>query len=194
MIIISAMRINVMKRERTQQDGITLLITLLLMGILLAISTSLMNITLKQYQLSGIAHASEVAFQAANAGMECALYHDHIGGAFDIGSDTSGIQCFGVAPDDFTSITGIESGDAQTFTYEWSNGLSGETELCTEFTVYKFFHPTQAVSMNTVLKNEDDRDCPAGGLCTIIQSRGYNVGCDQLSGPRTVEREYTQVY
>ena len=64
-----------MKRH-IQRDGLALLITMLLMSVLLGISTSLLNVTLKQYQLSGIARSSEIAFHAANAGIECLSYHD----------------------------------------------------------------------------------------------------------------------
>jgi hypothetical protein len=194
-------------RTTTKQDGITLLITLLLMGVLLGVSTSLLNITLKQFQLSGIALASEMAFQAANAGMECALYYDFPpstevqGNApFDIplnggGRAQSTIWCMNVqASTDITIQDGsFASGEEQHFTFSWG---TAPFEVCTDFSVYKFSNANNPVDV--VVNGVDMRpnsDCPAGSVCTVIQSRGYNVACSQIgSATRVVEREYTQVY
>ena len=40
-----------------KKEGVTLLVALLLVGVLLGISTSLLIVSLKQYQLSGIAYS-----------------------------------------------------------------------------------------------------------------------------------------
>lgn len=188
---MNVMKIN-MRRVTTQQDGITLLITLLLMGVLLAVSTSLLNITLKQYQLAGIAYSSEVAFQAASAGMECALYHDYISGDFGVGSERNEVECFGESSDDLEAEDDadlVESGNEQRFQFTW-----GEPEVCTEFSVYKFYDASAPVAVEVDGVNMR-ADCPAGATCTVVQSRGYNVACGDIVGSgRVVEREYTQVY
>ena len=97
MIDISIMKINMARQSK--QGGIALLITLLLMGVLLGIGATLLNITLSQLKLSSIALESEIAFQAANAGVECALYYDFVptaGAPFDVRGDGTGrgeVQC-----------------------------------------------------------------------------------------------------
>ena len=206
-----------MKTPNTQ-EGITLLVTLLLMGVLLGISASLLNVTLKQYQLSGIGYASEIAFQAANAAMECILYHDRkttSGGSspglkpFDVpnsgeqSSDVS-IRCMtsgDIYEDSVSNLPSYvdptpgnrrtRSGGGQRFTFEWGTSPT----VCSEVTVYKFYSDTAAVPVMVGTTNmRTSGSCPAGSVCTVVQARGYNVACNQRSNSRVVEREYTFVY
>lgn len=195
------------------QDGVTLLVALLLVGVLLGVSTSLLNITLKQYQLSGIALASEMAFQAANAGMECALYNDYpisnpskfevLGDGTEQTADVQ-IDCFGLSytSDDRKNGTlhpygdvannhRAVSGEEQHFTFNW-----GSPAVCIDVSVYKFFSDSGPVE-RWVNDEAIGPTCSKSSVCTIIQSRGYNVDCASVTAgtnPRIVEREYTQVY
>jgi hypothetical protein len=206
------MRINTMHKTNTQ-EGVTLLVALLLVGVLLGVSTSLLNITLKQYQLSGIALASEVAFQAANAGMECALYYDFPKtnpGVFEVpgiaGKEQTtvpAITCMGKGPISAINIdnppySGDEdgmaiSGEEQNFQFEW-----GTPAVCVDLSIFKFY--STSTSVQRVVDGVDidvSKPCAQNSVCTVIQSRGYNVDCNTLaagSNPRIVEREYTQVY
>lgn len=173
-------------RTPTNQDGITLLVTLLLMGVLLGVSASLLNLTLKQFQLSSIAYDSERAFQAASAGIECALYHDFpkpsVGnspftvpgngieqpgppasppmiscmGSASIGSDDNSNLPWYTDPD--TSNGLAISGGEQRFQFSWGNPA-----VCTEFSVYKFYSLTSSVDMwvNTINMNIDRDGDPA---------------------------------
>jgi len=201
-------------RTQHNQDGITLLITLLLMGVLMGVSTSLLNVTLKQYQLSSISLASEIAFQAANAGVECILYNDFPKtgtSTFYVPGDGSEqavqpqIKCMGggnVASDDNSNGSFIDpdtgngraiSGGEQRFQFDWG---TSPNQSCTNVSVYKFYSTSAPV--NILVNGVDMRtssDCPAGGVCTVIQSRGYNVPCSEItSGAKVVEREFSQVY
>ncbi len=177
-------------RTQTHQNGITLLVTLLLMGILLGISTSLLTITLKQFQLSSIVYDSEVAFQAASAGMECALYNDFVNDEFTLGT-ADPIRCFEVDASDEVSGTGATvSGEEQRFQFS-----VGSPEICTKISVRKFYDATNPVAVVVDGVTMRSASCPAGSVCTVVQSRGYNVPCTEISsGARVVEREYTQVY
>ena len=197
-------------RTPTNQDGITLLVTLLLMGVLLGVSASLLNLTLKQFQLSGIAYASETAFQAASAGVECALYHDfpktgvspfEVPGNGDEQSSGASIKCMGGTTAVPNSNGTAQSGEEQRFQFSWG---TAPNQVCTELSVYKFYSLTSSVDMfvNTINMNINrDADlntvepCPQGSVCTVIQSRGYNVACaDITTSGRVVEREYTRIY
>jgi hypothetical protein len=186
-----------MNNKRKKQEGITLLVTLLLMGVLLGVSASLLNITLKQFQLSGVGYSSEVAFQAANAGMECALYRDWVSKEYDIGALRNAVQCFSsvsssdIGSDPNTNGT-VDSGEEQLFQYAWGTN----PQKCSQISVYKFFNATAPV--NLLINGVDVRpssDCPANTICTVIQARGYNVACAvTTTASRVVEREYTQIY
>lgn len=213
-----------MRHNQEKQEGIALLITLLLMGVLLSIGASLLNITLKQYQFSGLALASEAAFQVANAGMECVLYTDlnvdtvpddplnpdtlGVQSIFSVPGDGSeqtnrpSISCMGVLPsveaENYDNVPGYDgdsdgfavSGEEQRFQFDYGG-------VCTEVSVYKYHsedHP-ESVTVRGVDMRKGGANCPVGGTCTVVQSRGYNVPCSEVgSNPRAVEREYTQVY
>lgn len=198
---------------KSNERGITLLITLLLMGVLLGISASLLNITLKQYQLAGIALSSETAFQAANAGLECILYHDFLeaGSPFEVPGDgiteqTSGASVSCMGSGNVSNSVGdgrAASGEEQRFQFDWGN-------ICSEVSVYKFaddapvdvivngrnMRPDLVDNGTGTLPPDGIGDpCPAGSVCTVVQARGYNVPCNNIdTNPRVVEREYTQVY
>ena len=199
-------------RIHHKQDGITLLITLLLTGVLLGVSTSLLNVTLKQFQLSGISNASEAAFQSASAGMECIRFHDQNkdgvapdfpASRFDVNEISSttqvipetGVLCMGALVDDASTTNAtVQSGEEQRFQFSW-----GTPAICSDVSIYKFYDTVATVPM--IIDGVNFRPtpagngCPVGVRCTIIQSRGYNVGCGEINaGGRVVEREYTQIY
>jgi type II secretory pathway component PulJ len=195
---------NRIHHKRRDQDGVALLITLILMGVLLGVGSALLNITLKQKQLSGVSYASEAAFQAANAGMECAVRQDLVNESYYLNQDVSdrarvSVECMGQTnPDLFIAQgdaqvkfqPGNASAEEQLFQYEW-----GSPAVCTQISVYKYYHATQPVPLRVYGTIMRQNDCPAGIVCTIIQARGYNVGCSSISTARTVvEREYTQIY
>lgn len=183
-------------KRRTSQDGITLLITLLIMGIMLVISASLLQITLKQFQFSGISEISEVAFYAANAGMECALYYDlgedsgsnrinafAVPGDGSASSSAAEITCMDIGP--VTNSNGpAASGDEQLFQFEW-NGL------CTSVSIYKFYSESGSQDMSG---SGVSQTCAEDIECTVLKARGYNTGCGSLADSRVVERELTLVY
>lgn len=167
----------------TRKDGIALLVAILVVSILLSVSASLLNITLKQYQLSGISETSELAFVAANAGIECLYYHDYKTG-FTIGSAGPSIQCFGLAPT-APAYTSLSDGGEWEFEFGWSD--DGSNNYCTSVRMFKFNSDTNPVDMSVAGINHD---CQTGFICTVLVSKGYNNSCG--SSPtdlRTVERE-----
>jgi hypothetical protein len=186
---------TILHRER----GIALLVTLLVITVLLGIGASIVNITLKQYQFASIGLASEIAFQAANAGIECVLAHDYETfprtagnpGKFGVGETSPDITCMGV-PDTGSAGT-IESGEAQTYTFNWH--APDAPEVCTDVTIYKFYSSSGPVDMLSALGRTGT--CAVNTECTVIRSRGYNVPCPasgQNFPPRSIEREITQRY
>jgi hypothetical protein len=174
----------------TPDRGLTLLITMLLMGVLLAVTASLVNITLKQYQFSGISYDSEVAFQSANAGMECMQFHDWVSGLFAVGAGRSPITCFEQVSSDLAGVGSAGSGDERRYQFEWGNPA-----MCTDVSIYKFYDPSDDVPLIVDGVSIRAQDCPGGTTCTFIQARGYNVSCTDIeTSPRVVEREYSVLY
>ena len=191
-------------KYNTHERGIALLITLLVMTVLLGVSSSLLNITLKQFQFSGIGLASEISFQAANAGMECVLYHEYEGypptpsspGKFDVGQSSPTIRCMG-SGDTAVSLEVNTSNTAERrYQFSWGNPA-----VCTDVTIYKFFEaaPADADSIGPDMFTALGRtgSCAEDVTCTIVRSRGYNTACPTSGNsfsPRTIERELTQRY
>ena len=183
-------RLHNMQKNR----GFTVLIAIVIASIVIAIALSIMAITLKQLTLAGIARESEIAFQAANAGVECVRFYDiseSNGDRFDVpgnggaqGSPVA-IQCLdGVS----TTIAGVASGEEQHFDWTWDGGL-----VCTDVSIYKFYDTSDGVPV--VIDGEQIRsDCPAGVECTVVKARGYNVPCNATDSSRVVERELTVIY
>ena len=173
-----------MKEQYAQQNnhsGFTLLIAILVIGIVLAIGLSILNITLKEYILSGIARESAIALNAADAGMECALYWDRSlnGDKFDVGAPALPITCMGKT----IAVGGGASGTAQTLNETSAVGITwGTPAVCAMVSVTKYFSTIGEVTM------DDGGTCPKGVECTRTVSLGYNKACSQLNDLRTVER------
>jgi Tfp pilus assembly protein PilX len=74
--------------------GFTLLISLILTSVVLAVGVALIDIAVKQLQLSSSAKNSQYAFYNADSALECALYYDQKLNAFYYGeSQTVPIEC-----------------------------------------------------------------------------------------------------
>ncbi|MFM2374412.1 MAG: hypothetical protein RLZZ234_407 [Candidatus Parcubacteria bacterium] len=171
-------------KQHTPQRGFALLVAVLISSVVLAVGLSMLNITLKQYIFSGTGRESEIAFYAADAGMECALYFDTstAGGVFDLSATGGSFSCMDQST---TAPAGGTSGVAKTFVFEWNT--SGQT-VCTKIAITKYYSATNPVSMGAA------GTCDARATCTQVESRGYNRGCNGLSSARVVERALRASY
>lgn len=83
-------------------NGFTLLFAVLASSLLLAVGLAIFNVALKESILSSAAKDSQLAFYAADTGVECALYWDlrpnPPGSAFDPTAVSSSITCAGNPP------------------------------------------------------------------------------------------------
>ena len=82
------------QRVLSSNRGFTLLYAVLISSLLLSIGLAIFNITLKEFLLSSAARDSQFAFYAADTGIECAIFWDIQGNAFDP-STASDIECAG---------------------------------------------------------------------------------------------------
>lgn len=172
----SCVRMRKLHQHRCR--GFTVLFSVLIASIVLVIGLSILDLTLKQLLLAGVVRDSEEAFQAATAGIECALYHDSVNDSFDVDPPQGGavsINCFNISAN---SGGAALSGEEQLFEFDLS-------DRCARISVYKFFDAGSDVSMSPL----SSRTCPANRECTVVRVRGYNNACGSLTAEGTVERE-----
>ncbi len=62
--------------KKNKNLGFTLLLSLLVMSVVLAVGLGVFNIIIKEIQLSGLGRESEIASYAAETGIECVEYWD----------------------------------------------------------------------------------------------------------------------
>lgn len=86
---------NQMKRHKKTQKGFTILVAVVTAGVLLIIAMSIGGIALKEQVLSTANKESQIAFYAADTGMECAMYGDLKNGVFTIKDDGEHADMFG---------------------------------------------------------------------------------------------------
>jgi len=161
------------KTGKDRSRGFTLLFSVLVAGILLAIGMGIFNIVYRELQLSGLTRDSDTAIFAADTGIECGLFWEFKGyeqpdPAEFIPGSTSAVEfeCSGTSI--ATSGVNVSSGTTTwTFTLPVGDVTSGEIS-CAEVRISK------------------SRSAP---LRTAIQSSGRNEGGEDCeAGPRTVER------
>jgi hypothetical protein len=187
----------------SSQDGFALLMTILVVGVIISISLSVLDLSIKQIRLSTNAKDSEVAFHAAYGGVECARYWRKTSAlAMETGGAISP-QCFEVATDgsvEIESITAGVSGDGLVFLYQYrfTWGVA-PNQKCSQITT--LVASSTALGAGLTIPNVNtlvpgyrpgDKQCAAGERCTILSSRGYNRPCSTAVGSGsfgTVQRE-----
>lgn len=152
------------------QKGFTLFVAVVITGTLLLIATGVVNLALRHSLISASGRDSQLAFYAADTGMECALY-------WDVGAP-SGISAFATStPGGAPTITCNQ--DAANSGNQW---VVGGSSVSTFGTIT--FLPDPYCATVTVTKQ-------AGGS-TVIESRGYNTCA--AGAPRRVERAVRATY
>lgn len=191
------------------QSGFALLLSIIVVGVVLSIGLSILELSIKQVQLSSNARESEVAFHAANAGMECARYWRRERSAeMETGQDIDP-QCFG---ESVGTISGTEisdgnptgmnmSGDGEVFQYEYEFTWGDRRRGCTVInTVIASTSPLGTgltlSDMNLIIAgypedpvNGYEKVCEPGSRCTTISVQGYNRPCSSRTGFGSVQRE-----
>lgn len=113
-------------------SGFALLITLIVVSVIVSIGLTVLDVSLKQVQLSTNAKDSEIAFHAANAGMECARYIRNTQAVAMEAGNTISPSCFSGTLD-YNVVTVVppanipptsDDGDAYLYTYfiTWGSG------------------------------------------------------------------------
>jgi type II secretory pathway pseudopilin PulG len=185
--------------NKKNEQGFALLMTLIVVTVVVAIGLTVLDLSTKQIRLSTNAKDSEVAFHAANAGMECARYwRRQRSNEMERGETLTGVGCF--APPDITvvpqEITSGVSGDGEVYKYDYSFTWAGDTR-CSQITTLVASSTSQGSgltigNMTTLVPGYptgSSKTCAAGERCTVLSVRGYNKPCNSASGYGTVQRE-----
>jgi hypothetical protein len=205
-----------MADNKQSQAGFALLVSLIVVSVVVSVGLVLLDVTIKQLRLSSNSTDSEIAFHAANAGVECAQYWrrelaDTIeGDQFAStpvppgGSLNNFLNCFGVndvsASYDDSEVDPVAGvGEAILYTYEFSwsdNTRCSEIDMLVVATdVFSSADATidyTDISAANVLPGYpagQDLVCQAGSFCTVISSKGYNKSCSDKGTFGTVQRE-----
>lgn len=188
-----------------QQSGFALLITILVLSVVVAVTLAIVELSLKQLKLSVDSTDSEVAFHAANAGLECARYtRRKESDDFESGAVVT-FECFGSVATNVTKQTSLgfmtTPSNAQVYRYkrdiEWG---AAPNQRCTSMdiitiaadSVITIGGPLTQSLKNRIVGYEDDfKTCEAGERCTIMSVIGYSSACSNnaTSSPGVLKRE-----
>lgn len=192
--------------QQKQQNGFALLMTLIVVGVVLSVGLSLLDLSIKQVRLATNAKDSEIAFHAANAGVECARYIRRIkapwivGGKDESGNDVGpgdplgDISCFDVpngSSDRIDKSDLVVSGEVYQYKYKFSWGQKCAAVNMVAAITDGSDLTIDATDMQTLIPryNDDDLECIAGSLCTVVSVQGYNKPCNAINNYGTVQRE-----
>lgn len=183
-----------------KNKGFALLLAVLVSVIVLTIGLTILNSALKQTFLSEVSLESERSFHAAYAGVECAQFWN-VADAWDVGTGTMSIQCMEqTASTNSSAPLAYNADEVWTIQFDWTNSASYPGsgapdaytyDMCTDMTVYKYFDASAPTTMTVLPTGFANRICAIGVECTVVESRGYNRSCGNLTDIRTVEREVT---
>jgi hypothetical protein len=192
-----------MIHHKNQASGFALLMTLLVVAVVVSITLAVIELTIKQLNLTVTAKDSEIAFHAANAGLECARYVRRIASSsFEVAGtplDTIDFECFNRAQElDLQSYGGLSTngnGELRRYVGEitWGTG-----DRCSVIDMLVMLVPDTETSdleitnLNTLYSGfpvGDTKSCSPGARCTVAEVIGYNRGCTNTNLAGTVRRE-----
>jgi type II secretory pathway pseudopilin PulG len=191
-----------------KQAGFALLISLLVVGVVISVGLSILDLSIKQVRLASNATESEKAFHAANAGIECARYWRRVlSMQIEDGMTLSpSPTCFGQSKPDGNNVTldripdSNILGDGFAFRYQyeftWGTGADVKCSRVNMIALVPLF-----VGTGMIVTGIDDflpgypsspnanKTCLAGGRCNVIAVQGFNVACARTGDYGVVQRE-----
>lgn len=192
-----------MIRHNQHTGGFALLMTLLVVAAVVSITLAVIELTIKQLNLTVTARDSEIAFHAANAGLECARYVRRVASSsFEVVGtplDTIDFECFNRTQElDLVSNGGLStSGNGELRRY-YGEVTWGTGDRCSIVDILVMIVPDTETSDFSItnLHNTyqgfpqgDTKSCSPGARCTVAQVIGFNKGCSNTSLEGTVRRE-----
>ncbi len=174
--------------KKHDNRGFALLLAMIVAGVVVSIGLSLLSITLKQLDLRMNTRGSEVAFQAAAAGMDCVRFlRNAYPTQFTEDGGTVPVECF-----DLSGVT-ISDTDSVTWRQQFSTQLDWSTAVgnrCLDIEVVVLNATADARSYTP--SGRPTITCDSGDICTTAWVAGYNTACTNISGNNNaVQRELT---
>ncbi len=201
--------INKKSPIKNSESGFALLMTLIVVTVVISIGLSVLDLSIKQVRLSTNARDSEIAFHAANAGMECARFWRRSGSDEMEKGQSFPITCFSntVTPTQVNAMNTtinevwevMNTADGEAYRYSYAISWGEFAPRCSQITTLVASSTASSVpgaklvipNMKTLVPGYpgETKDCNAGERCTVISVRGYNKACSSVSQYGTVQRE-----
>jgi hypothetical protein len=177
-----------------RKNGFALLLSLIVTSILLTVGLGVSEIAFREILLSSFGNQSEIAFYAAETGLECALYWDKaiVNYTDDTGS--------GSVMDELDALSAFVSWSANPLGFCASTDLSSITKITDTVAPNNVANfELQNLSAGSCVEVEVKKETPPPPFSlppgdfelawakTIITATGYNVDCSS-SNPRKVGR------
>ncbi len=187
-----------MTQIKKPQSGFALLITLLVVSVVIAVTLSIVELTLKQLELSVDSRDAEVAFHAASAGMECAQRTRRISSSTIETGNNFTLRCFELTRNMTNALSGVSNLDSvngDVYRYQtnidWGAGVNAK---CTEIDIITIVAETGATTaggLSAQIPNytSNTKSCARGARCTIVSVSGYSAACSQTGALGTLKRE-----
>ncbi len=189
-----------MTRRNQHEPGFALLLTILVVSVVVSITVTIIELTLKQVALAVTARDSEIAFHAANAGMECVRYMSRMASSSIANRDNNiRFYCFGQSQEvgRQNRVLSVSGGDGDITHYAglvtWNTG-----DRCSSVDMV-VMQVDEGEASDMVINNletiypgfpaTDNKSCTPGSRCIVAEVTGYNKPCNAITEPGTVRRE-----
>lgn len=177
-----------MNKSKDTQKGFALLLSMIISGVVLSVGMSMLSVTIKQLDLGTTTQGSEVAFQAAAAGMDCLRYlRNEQADKFTDNAQFVTIECFGGKGTMADSWGGNNARNQFDKSFDWTvDGVSA----CITLETYILNAVVSAESWPTVSRGT--LECGKGNICTFAYVQANNTSCATVLGnSNVVVRELT---
>lgn len=189
--------------KMNNQSGFALLMTLIVVSVIISIGLSVLDLAIKQVELASNSKDSEIAFHAANAGMECAQYWRRAASSTMEAGNPITPDCFSGTinsntVDELEAADGV-SGDGNVYLYNYEITWGTAASRCSRVTALVANATLEdgtevgleIDNMNNHIPGYPDtvKECEPGERCTILSVKGYNRECSTATGYGSVERE-----
>lgn len=180
-----------------KQSGFALLMALIVVGVVVSVGLTILDLTIKQLNLSTNSKNSEVSLHAANAGLECAQYWRFKEATkFEEGQDMT-INCFTKSSTDSSVVdhgTGSDHVYEYDFKFDW--GDAGYLR-CSQIKMLVFVssNDSSGITLSNISNlvpgypSGTEKKCDAGGRCTVVSVQGYDKTCANVGSYGTIQRE-----
>ena len=189
------------------KSGFALLISIIVVGVVVSVGLSILELTIKQLALATNSKDSETALHAANAGLECAQYwRNKEYKKFEEGDDDEVVAtCFGTGSSHeeiFEKDEDIDVSDGEgsvyKYTAEFDWGAVDVDARCSLITMIVMMadsessDPLKIDDISDYISGYDigeSKECEPGGICTLTSVQGYNKSCGEVGEFGTIQRE-----